>query len=125
MLILAGMGGSNGSHGPLVSAAVPGRRRGLGIGIVAGAAFLDGLAGGSPVVFRPDLLNSERQPNRAFGQGGHYCVGATLARLEAQIAFTTLLRRFPGLRLGAPHSTLRWRKGVVLRGLEALPVKFS
>ncbi len=73
---------------------------------------------------RPDVLNLMREPNRhlAFGQGIHFCLGAPLARLEAQIAFTTLLRRFPELRLAAPRSALRWRKSLLLRGLEALPV---
>ena len=45
----------------------------------------------------------------AFGQGIHHCLGVFLARLEAQIAFTTLLRRCPELRLAAPRESLRWR----------------
>jgi len=65
-----------------------------------------------------------RQKNRhlAFGQGIHYCLGAPLARLEGQIALRRLLERMPGLRLAVPESTLRWRKGLNIRGLEALPV---
>ena len=56
----------------------------------------------------------------AFGQGIHFCLGAALARLEAQIAFTALLTRFPDLTLldRAP----RWKPRIFLRGLEALPV---
>jgi cytochrome P450 PksS len=71
----------------------------------------------------PDSLNLARDPNRhlAFGRGGvHHCLGAPLARMEGQIAFNALLRRFPGVRL-APE-TLRWRRGLFLRGLEKLPL---
>jgi cytochrome P450 len=55
----------------------------------------------------------------------HYCLGAPLARLEGQIAINTLLRRMPDLRLAAPPSALRWRPGLVLRGLKALPLAFG
>ena len=72
----------------------------------------------------PDRLDLSRQKNRhlAFGQGIHYCLGAPLARLEGQIALRSLLERMPNLRLAVPESTLRWRKGLNIRGLEALPV---
>jgi cytochrome P450 PksS len=72
----------------------------------------------------PETLNLSREPNRhlAFGQGIHYCLGAPLARLEGQIALGTLLRRFPSMRLAASPESLRWRKGLVLRGLERLPL---
>jgi cytochrome P450 len=52
--------------------------------------------------------------------GVHHCLGAPLARMEGQIALNALLRRFPGARL-APE-TLRWRRGLFLRGLERLPL---
>lgn len=73
---------------------------------------------------QPGLLDLTRQPNRhlAFGQGSHYCLGAPLARLEGQIAFNTLLRRAPNLRLTVPPDALRWRRGMFLRGLERLPL---
>lgn len=72
----------------------------------------------------PDTLDLTRDPNRhlAFGQGVHYCLGAPLARLEGQIAFTTLLARFPRLRLAQPVESLRWRRSLILRGLEQLPL---
>ncbi|HEY0607926.1 MAG TPA: cytochrome P450, partial [Herpetosiphonaceae bacterium] len=67
-----------------------------------------------------------REPNRhlAFGQGIHYCLGAPLARLEGQIAITTLLRRMPNLRLAVAPEQLRWRRGLIIRGLQKLPVAF-
>jgi cytochrome P450 PksS len=73
---------------------------------------------------RPDILDITREPNRhiSFGQGVHFCLGATLACLEGQIAINTLLRRAVGLRLAVPPAALRWRRGLVLRGLEALPL---
>ncbi|MEP7359436.1 MAG: cytochrome P450 [Anaerolineales bacterium] len=76
------------------------------------------------VFSQPDQLDLARADNKhvAFGLGVHYCVGAPLARLEGQIALQTLAERLPGLRLAiAPHS-LRWRPGLTVRGLEALPV---
>jgi cytochrome P450 len=55
----------------------------------------------------------------------HYCLGAPLARLEAQVAITALLRRAPGLRLAIAPEQLRWRGGIILRGLDALPVTLA
>jgi len=73
----------------------------------------------------PDILDLTREPNRhvAFGQGAHFCIGAPLARLEGQIALTTLFRRFPELRLAQSAESLRWRKSLIVRGLEELPVQ--
>ena len=73
---------------------------------------------------KADVLDLGRERNRhlAFGQGIHYCLGAPLARLEGQIALRRLLDRVPTLRLAVPESSLRWPKGLNLRGLEALPV---
>jgi cytochrome P450 PksS len=73
----------------------------------------------------PDALDLARNPNRhlAFGRGGvHHCLGAPLARMEGQIALNALLRRFPGARLAMASETLRWRRGLFLRGLERLPL---
>ena len=72
----------------------------------------------------PDRLDFERGDIRhvAFGQGIHFCLGASLARLEGGIALQTLLRRLPGLK--ADFETPVWRKQVVLRGLEHLSLRF-
>ncbi|WP_326644503.1 cytochrome P450 [Nonomuraea fuscirosea] len=76
---------------------------------------------------RPDELDLGRRDNQhlAFGYGPHFCLGAPLARLEGTIAFTSLLGRFPGIRLARPPEELRWCEQsamMILRGLEALPV---
>jgi cytochrome P450 PksS len=73
-----------------------------------------------------DALDITREPNKhlSFGQGIHFCVGAPLARLEAQIAINTLLRRMPNIHLAVASESLRWRPSMLLRGLEGLPVAF-
>jgi len=73
----------------------------------------------------PDELRLDRaqNPHLAFGHGIHYCLGAPLARLEAQVAFGKLLRRFPDLRLAVPDAELSWRAGLLIRGLHTLPVR--
>jgi cytochrome P450 len=71
----------------------------------------------------PDRIDLARADNRhlAFGWAGHFCFGAPLARIEAQIAFETLLDRFSELSL-APGQPLRWRPNLGLRGLSELHV---
>ena len=74
----------------------------------------------------PDALDITRSDNKhlAFGKGIHHCLGAPLARMEGQIAIATLLRRMPELRLKGSPESLSWRSGMVLRGLQGLPVEF-
>jgi cytochrome P450 PksS len=74
----------------------------------------------------PARLDITREPNKhlSFGQGIHFCLGAPLARMEAQIAVNTLLSRMPDLRLKSSPDSLRWRPSMILRGLDALPVLF-
>jgi cytochrome P450 len=89
------------------------------------ALVILGAANRDPAQFPdPDRLDVGRDPNRhlAFSAGGHFCVGATLARLEGQIAFETLLNRLPNLKLADPDPA--YRSTITLRGLEALPVTF-
>jgi cytochrome P450 PksS len=73
----------------------------------------------------PDRLDIAREPNRhiAFGFGVHYCLGAPLARLEAQIGFRILLARCPDVELAVPAETLRWHGVPALRSLTRLPVR--
>jgi cytochrome P450 len=75
----------------------------------------------------PDTLDLARRdnPHIAFGLGIHYCIGAPLARLEAQYALSALLRRLPDITLAADPAELRWRGGLIMRGLRQLPVEFS
>jgi pimeloyl-[acyl-carrier protein] synthase len=72
----------------------------------------------------PDRLDIGRPDNRhlAFGWAGHFCFGAPLARVEAKIAFETILRRLPDLAL--EPGPLTWRPHLALRGLVSLPVRF-
>jgi cytochrome P450 len=94
-------------------------RRGEGVIVILGSANRD------PSRFTdPDRLDLARTDVKhiAFGRGSHYCLGAPLARLEAEVALTTLLRRLPGLRLAAPVEELSWRPVPVFRSLVSLPV---
>ncbi|MFI9121657.1 cytochrome P450 [Streptomyces bikiniensis] len=75
----------------------------------------------------PDVLDLARRDNQhlGYGHGIHYCLGAPLARLEGQTALATLLTRLPDLRLASDPAELRWRGGLIMRGLRTLPVEFS
>ncbi len=75
----------------------------------------------------PDRLDLARTDNQhlGYGHGIHYCLGAPLARLEARTALATLLRRLPDLRAAAEPEELRWRGGLIMRGLRSLPVEFA
>ncbi|MFE9096653.1 cytochrome P450 [Streptomyces sp. NPDC007264] len=75
----------------------------------------------------PDALDLSRRDNQhlGYGHGIHYCLGAPLARLEGQTALATLLTRLPDLRLAVDPGDLRWRGGLIMRGLRTLPVEFA
>jgi cytochrome P450 len=62
------------------------------------------------------------RPHLAFSHGVHYCLGAPLARLEAEIALTALMDAFPRLALSQPQVSLQWRTSRMIRGLRSLPV---
>ena len=87
--------------------------------------FLLGAANRDPAQFpQPDRLDVCREPNRhiAFGLGPHFCIGAPLARLEAEVAFSALLCRFPDMRLSGDFP--EWLPSYQLRLLKSLPVEF-
>jgi cytochrome P450 len=100
-----------------------------GVTIPAGEQVIISLAAANrdPARFGdPEALDVTRPENRhiAFGHGIHFCLGAPLGRMEGEIAFTSLLTRFPELRLAVAPEDLRWGHGdgLVLRGLVELPV---
>jgi cytochrome P450 len=74
----------------------------------------------------PDTFTADpdRPSHLAFGHGIHVCLGAHLARLEGEIALTTLFRRLPTLRLAVPSEQIAWTFGPMLRGPRELPVTF-
>jgi cytochrome P450 len=76
---------------------------------------------------RPNELDLTREPNRhlAFGHGIHFCLGAPLARMEAQIAINLLLKRLRNVRLAVAAKDLRWRATPVVRGVAKLPLRFD
>jgi hypothetical protein len=86
-----------------------------------------GSANRDPAVYPddPERLDITRQNVRpmSFGGGIHFCLGAQLARIEAEIAIGTLLKRIPDLRLDDPD-TPEWRPSFVLRGLKRLPASW-
>jgi cytochrome P450 len=75
----------------------------------------------------PDRLDLGRDTSGhvAFGYGTHYCLGAPLARMEAEVALAALLARFPGMSLAVPPRELRWRPTSLMNGLESLPVRLA
>jgi cytochrome P450 len=66
-----------------------------------------------------DVTRSEGK-HLSFGLGIHFCIGASLVRLEAEIVFATVLRRFPHLQLATDK--LEWQEHPIFRGLKSLPV---
>lgn len=76
-----------------------------------------------PEIFdRPGEFDIDRKPNRhvAFGYGAHFCMGSALARLEGEVAFTRLCRRFPNMRFADEAPS--WHETIIMRGPKRLPV---
>ncbi|MEV6564799.1 cytochrome P450 family protein [Streptomyces kronopolitis] len=98
-----------------------------GVRIPAGDTVLLGLASAHRDPARypaPDRFDPRRadKAHLALGHGVHYCLGAALARLEIRTALTTLLDRFPRLRLAVPDEQLEWRASFRSHALKRLPV---
>ncbi|MBA2813805.1 cytochrome P450 [Streptomyces sp. KM273126] len=75
----------------------------------------------------PDRLDLNREPSQhvSFGHGIHQCLGQQLARVEMQIAFPALLRRFPTLRLAVPPEQVPMRDDMFVYGVHALPLSWD
>ncbi len=76
-----------------------------------------------PTADRLDLRRADARDHMSFGGGFHSCLGAHLARLEGQVAITTLVRRFPNVELAT--DTVEYNGRIVLRGLAELPVTLT
>lgn len=99
-----------------------------GCPVKASQTFTVSLRGANrdPEVFEdPDRFDVSRakRPHVAFGGGAHICIGAPLARLEAQVALLKLFERFPNLRLADPAAAPVWRTLPFFRGLERLDLQ--
>jgi hypothetical protein len=92
--------------------------RGERVMALIGAANRDPRRFSQPDVF--DVRRSDAKHHLSFGGGIHYCIGAPLARLEAEIVLRTLLERFPDLHL--VEEAVQWRANLIFRGLQRLVV---
>lgn len=93
-------------------------RRGKMVGVLLASANRD-----ADQFKEPDSLDVGRDPNPhlALSHGNHFCLGAQLARMEAEIALGALLRRFPDFQ--ASVDDMQWRRSTVLRGPRTLPLR--
>lgn len=94
-------------------------KSGDGVMAMSSAANFDGECFDDPERFD---ITREQNPHLSFGHGIHFCLGAALARLEAQVALHSLVERFPELRLAVAPDQLAWRPPLSLRGPVAVPV---
>ncbi|WBB99618.1 cytochrome P450 [Solwaraspora sp. WMMA2080] len=101
-----------------------------GVLVRAGEPVIGSLSAANrdPEVFTdPDRLDLTRtvNPHVGFGHGVHHCLGAQLARMELQVAVEAVVRRLPQLRLAVPEDQLVWKTGLLVRGLNAMPVTWG
>ncbi|PSM42950.1 cytochrome P450 [Streptomyces dioscori] len=97
--------------------------RGSLVVVALGSASHDGPLLGDADPAALDVTRSHAR-HLAFGHGIHYCLGAPLARLEAQIALRVLLARTAELELAVPVDTLSWIPSGIMRGVQSLPVRY-
>jgi cholest-4-en-3-one 26-monooxygenase len=101
-----------------------------GVPISAGEKLLllYGSANRDPSVFGPtaDEFDIRRDPNPhiAFGFGTHFCLGASLARLEIRVMYEELLRRLPDIDL-APGASVQRTPSAFIRGIHSMPVEYT
>lgn len=103
---------------------IAGRRieQGSRVYLVTGAANRDPARFEDPHEFRIDRRDN---PHLMFGQGIHFCLGASLARMEMAVGINTLLRELPRLELAVPPENLAWHRVLILHGVERLPVRLA
>jgi cytochrome P450 len=90
--------------------------------------MMNAAANRDPQVFAdPDRVDITRKPidHLTLGHGLHFCLGGPLARIEGQVVFATLARRFPDLELAVAPDELEWNGDPQLRGLRRLPVRLG
>ena len=95
--------------------------------IAAGDAVMPDMSSANrdeSVYAHADQVDFHRPENQhvAFGHGAHHCLGAPLARLEMQMAVTSLVTRVPTLRLAVPADEVEWKTDRLIRGVRSLPV---
>jgi cytochrome P450 len=97
-------------------------KRGDLVRVVLASANRDGT-----IFESPDSLWLDRRPSKhlAFGYGIHYCLGASLARLEARIALQQLFERLPRISLKSEAAAIEWRSGILFRGLKRLDITWE
>ncbi|MCW3464517.1 cytochrome P450 family protein [Chitinophaga nivalis] len=96
-------------------------KEGDGVLVVLSSANMDATKFTDPQVFD---IKREYNKHIAFGFGAHFCIGASLARLEAEIAIAAMLQRFPDLQFDPAVDVLEWRNNMLIRGLRKLPLVF-
>jgi cytochrome P450 len=101
-----------------------------GVELAEGTSILlgNGAANRDPAMFSdPHCVDVTRRPNDhlGLGHGAHFCLGASLARLEGRVLLETVSRRFPDLALAADPAALDWAPHPRLRGLRSLPVRLG
>jgi cytochrome P450 len=101
-----------------------------GVSIAAGDLVLINLAAANrdPAHFtEPDRLDvcRDEASHVGFGHGIHYCLGSSLALLEAEIAIRSLLAHYPTILMAVPPTDIHWSRSMSIRAIEALPLEVS